>query len=104
MTPDQVGGRLWAQPLKRLFGIETCWTCGGAVRIIASIEDPVVIQKILTHLDAKLASAEASGCRRAGHRAKRGCSTEPSHPVSTSHGCDAGRRGGVAIGLAVGAR
>ena len=45
----------WAQRLKRVFSIdiETCPACGGAVRIIACIEDPVVIEKILTHLDAK---------------------------------------------------
>lgn len=31
--------------------IETCPTCGGTGRIIACIEDPDVIEKILTHLD-----------------------------------------------------
>jgi hypothetical protein len=38
----------WAQRLKRVFGIdiETCPACGGALRIIACIEDPVVIKKI----------------------------------------------------------
>ena len=52
----------WAQRLKRVFGIdiETCPACGGAVRIIACIEDPVVIEKILTHLDEKGGLAEAS--------------------------------------------
>jgi hypothetical protein len=45
----------WAQRLKRVFGIDiqTCAACGGAVRIIACIEDPEVIEKILAHLDAK---------------------------------------------------
>jgi len=45
----------WAQRLKRVFGIdiEICPACGGAVRIIASIEDPVVIKKILEHLERK---------------------------------------------------
>jgi hypothetical protein len=44
-----------AQRLKRVFGIdiETCPACGGAVRIIACIEDPAVIAKILSHFDAK---------------------------------------------------
>jgi hypothetical protein len=48
----------WAQRLKRVFGIdiETCPACGGALRIIACIEDPAVINKILTHLDTKDAS------------------------------------------------
>ncbi len=36
----------WAQRLKRVFNIdiETCSECGGAVKIIACIEDPVVIK------------------------------------------------------------
>jgi hypothetical protein len=43
----------WAQRLKRVFRIdvETCQACGGAMKIIASIEDPVVIGKILAHLE-----------------------------------------------------
>jgi hypothetical protein len=63
MTPDHVRGRLWAQRLKRVFGIdiETCAACGGALRIIACIEDPAVIKKILTHLDTKNAAADSSG-------------------------------------------
>ena len=70
----------WAQRLRRLFDIdvansagqpigtaagcreavgcrdvadETCRACGGALRVIACIEDPVVIEKILSHLDKK---------------------------------------------------
>ena len=27
--------------------------CGGAIKVIASIEDPVVIEKILSHLNEK---------------------------------------------------
>jgi len=51
----------WAQRLKRVFGIDIaiCRSCGGAVRIIACIEDPVVIEKILTHLDEQGAAADA---------------------------------------------
>ncbi len=42
----------WARLLKRVFDIdvETCSRCGGKIKIIASIEDPRVIKKILTHL------------------------------------------------------
>jgi len=42
----------WAQRLKRVFGIEieSCERCGGAVKIIASIENPQVIGRILQHL------------------------------------------------------
>ena len=45
----------WAQRLKRVFNIdiETCRECGGAMKVIACIEDLVVIQKILNHLKAK---------------------------------------------------
>ena len=45
----------WAQRLKRVFNIdiETCRECGGAVKVIACIEDPVVIKKILKHLKKK---------------------------------------------------
>ena len=49
-----------SQRLERVFGIdiETCPVCGGALRIIACIEDPAVIKKILTHIDSKNAGAE----------------------------------------------
>lgn len=42
----------WAQRLKRVFKIdvETCARCGGAVKVIACIEEPVVIDKILSYL------------------------------------------------------
>ena len=45
----------WAQRLKRVFNIaiEICETCGGAVKVIASIENPAVIKKILEHLDRR---------------------------------------------------
>ena len=45
----------WAQRLKRVFNIdiETCHECGGAMKVIACIEDPAVIQKILEHLKHK---------------------------------------------------
>ena len=52
----------WAQRLKRVFGIDiaTCPACGGALRIIVCIEDPLLIEKILTHLDQKDACAAPS--------------------------------------------
>ena len=45
--------------------IGICGACGGDVKIIASIEDPAVIQKILAHLDDKATSVSAllSDCR-----------------------------------------
>ncbi len=55
-TETKHKGMTWAQRLKRVFGIEvqTCHLCGGEVKIIASIEDPVVIKKILDHLDKQV--------------------------------------------------
>jgi len=43
----------WAQRLKRVFGVEiqSCARCGGKLKIIASIEEPAVIAKILAHLE-----------------------------------------------------
>jgi len=38
---------------------ETCNSCGGQVKIIACIEEPVVIEKILTHLERKGATPAA---------------------------------------------
>ena len=45
----------WALRLKRVFGIDiaTCTVCGGSMKVIACIEDPAVIKKILTHLRSK---------------------------------------------------
>ena len=42
----------WAMRLKRVFGmdIEVCSECGGKLKVISSIEEPEVIEKILTHL------------------------------------------------------
>ena len=49
----------WAQRLKRVFNIdiEICSKCGGEVKVIACIEDPAVIKKILTHLLEKMTTA-----------------------------------------------
>jgi hypothetical protein len=63
-SPDGTGGLInilcyksnnFAGDFVSHFGIEieTCEQCGGAVKVIASIEDPLVIQKILSHLNTK---------------------------------------------------
>ncbi|GHL29086.1 hypothetical protein ECZU25_58990 [Escherichia coli] len=48
-TPAQRRASMtWAQRLKRVFNIdiETCSGCGGAMKVIACIEDPIVIKQI----------------------------------------------------------
>jgi hypothetical protein len=55
-TPaEQSSAMQWATRLKWVFQIdvETCPNCGGTVQIIACIEDPPVIKRILTHLASK---------------------------------------------------
>lgn len=50
-VPKHVSMR-WAQRLKRVFAIEieTCRRCGGKLRVIASIEEPALIERILAHV------------------------------------------------------
>ena len=54
-TPAPHVSMTWAQRLKRVFKIEieTCAHCGGAVKVIASIEDPAVIKQILAPLERR---------------------------------------------------
>ena len=56
----------WAKRLKRVFQIdvETCPTCGGSVKVLASIEDSPAIERILATCSARI----FPGCgRKAGH-------------------------------------
>ena len=52
----------WAQRLKRVFSIdvESCVRCGRAVKVIASIEEPTLIEQILAHVRGKGEYGEAS--------------------------------------------
>ena len=54
-TPRHVA-MSWARRLQRVFGVEiqACARCGGKLAIIASIEEPAVIAKILAHLQGTL--------------------------------------------------
>jgi hypothetical protein len=58
----RAGAMSWAQRLKRVFGIdiEKCSRCGGAVRIVACIEDPAVIRRILDHLESREQAMEGA--------------------------------------------
>ena len=59
---EQHAAMTWAQRLKRVFNIDIsiCEECGGAVRVIASIEDPDVIKQILSHLEHEAATANSN--------------------------------------------
>jgi hypothetical protein len=39
----------WARRLRRVFGIEQCARCGGRLKVLASIEEPELIERILAH-------------------------------------------------------
>ncbi len=56
-APARHESMTWAQRLKRVFKIDigTREQCGGAVKVIASIVDPVVINQILAHLELQAA-------------------------------------------------
>jgi hypothetical protein len=63
--------------------IETCSQWGGVVQVIACIEDPAVIEKILSHLNKKTASAKPPRCTRAGHPHKQSCLTHPKEKINS---------------------
>jgi len=72
-TPaDRHRALTWAKRLKRVFaiGIETCRGCGGKLRVIASIEEPTVIERILDHLGGRTKQS-TSRTRRADRRRGR---------------------------------
>lgn len=97
----------WAERLKRVFNIEvsTCVHCGGTLRIVASIEEPIAIRAILAHFvkhgaleiariapHDRCARAPPRNARRSarGKRARRhvrGCAFDP-WPPSTLHCVD----------------
>jgi hypothetical protein len=62
----------WVRLLKRVFDIEHCpncglpvlWQTGGSLKIIAAIEDPPVIVKILSHLGLPTRAPPRAPARR----------------------------------------
>ena len=55
----------WAQRLKRVFqlDLQSCEGCGGQVRVIACIEDPLFIGRILAHLETQQPVRTGEGWR-----------------------------------------
>jgi hypothetical protein len=64
---DRQRAMSWAQRLRRVFAIdvETCRHCGGRLRVIASIEQPAVIERILAHLGRDAGSVDPAHPSRA---------------------------------------
>lgn len=64
---DRQRAMSWAQRLRRVFAIdiETCRQCGGRLRVIASIEAPAVIERILEHLGRDAGSVDPAHPSRA---------------------------------------
>jgi len=62
---EQHASMTWARRLKRVFAIDIteCEKCRGPVKIIACIEDPEVIEKILTHLTGREGEQAAQATR-----------------------------------------
>jgi len=54
----------WAKLLKRAFDIDQCPNCPGALKIIAAIDDPPVIVKILAHLGLPTRAAPRAPAQR----------------------------------------
>ena len=56
----------WARLLKRVFDIdlEHCAQCGGELMIIAAVEEPAVIVRILTHLGLPACAPPPAPARR----------------------------------------
>ena len=55
------GSGFHCQAGRRVFNldVEKCRTCDGTAKVIACIEDPVVIKKILMHLEEKMPTRAA---------------------------------------------
>jgi len=64
-SPDEKRRSMtWAQRLKRVLNIDviSCGHCGGALRIVASVEKPTAIRAVLAHFE-KLGALEKAHYR-----------------------------------------
>jgi hypothetical protein len=78
----------WARLLKRVFDIdiEHCPNCGGALKIIAAIEDPPVIIKILSHLGLPTALRPSRPAQKwVSHQPQTGIDIPPDPAIWLGH-------------------
>jgi len=63
----------WAQRLRRVFAIdiETCPECGGKLRVIACIEEPALVARILGHVQQRLESDNERARAPPGHQEQK---------------------------------
>jgi hypothetical protein len=85
LTGASAGARL----LKRVFDVdvEHCPNCGGALKIIAAIDDPPVIVKILSHLGLSTRGPPRAPARRVdlfqtSEEPKAACQRNPTAPLA----------------------
>ena len=83
VVPRRVRGRVdvdqplapmtWAQRLRRVFAIdiETCPECGGKLRVIACIEEPALVARILGHVQQRLESDNERARAPPGHQEQK---------------------------------
>jgi hypothetical protein len=77
----------WMQRLKRVFAIEieTCRRCGGKLKVVASIEDPALIERILAHLKQRPETEQPAHRSLRAHRPSNRRSSDPhASPVPAS--------------------
>jgi len=88
----------WAQGLKLVFriDIETCETCGGKMKVIASIEDPAVIKRILAHLDHRQSAGQHPRASTPGPASTRIARSDAiGRGLTHTHGC----QGHIGLGI-----
>ena len=79
--PLREARRRWAELLRRIYEVDplTCPACGGAMRILAFLNERAVIDRILEHLRRTRADARAPR----GHRFSR---RQPARSIRTTPG------------------
>jgi hypothetical protein len=77
----------WAQRLKRVFAIdiERCRRCGGRLRVIASIEAPALIERILAHLEQRAAEDTSIRAHRSPRAHRRSPRSSEIHLRARTH-------------------